>query len=282
MLFISVDAPDEHRVFSFARDVIIVGSDPSADLVLDKPQIAARHIQIEHAAGELRVSDLRSRGPKRVDRVEPGDVLRVGGVDLRISLQPLVPEAVDDPTERQLIDAIRARPDDTATREVYADWLDEHGHAARAEFLRAQLAAGAARTAADPAFVEAAAILKHRAPEVGEGWRASVAMAFVEQCPQNPSDHPRWRRRQQLGMELVCPARWDKLEPTDREGVRACGACQREVTYCTTVAQARSIALAGGCVAVDIAASRRPHDLEPEMVVGRPAPPLARYGRNQR
>src|SRR5688572_17915635 len=34
--------------------------------------------------------------------------------------------------------AIRAAPDDDAPRLVYADWLDEHGDSARAEFIRVQ------------------------------------------------------------------------------------------------------------------------------------------------
>ena len=37
-----------------------------------------------------------------------------------------------------LLAAIRAAPDDDAPRLVYADWLDEHGDPARAEFIRVQ------------------------------------------------------------------------------------------------------------------------------------------------
>jgi uncharacterized protein (TIGR02996 family) len=37
-----------------------------------------------------------------------------------------------------LLRAIVAAPDDDAPRLVYADWLDEHGEAARAEFIRLQ------------------------------------------------------------------------------------------------------------------------------------------------
>jgi uncharacterized protein (TIGR02996 family) len=42
------------------------------------------------------------------------------------------------------LEAIRREPDDDGLRLIYADWLDEHGDAARAEFLRVQieLAAG--------------------------------------------------------------------------------------------------------------------------------------------
>ena len=37
-----------------------------------------------------------------------------------------------------LLAAIAADPDDDLPRLVYADWLDEHGHADRAEFIRLQ------------------------------------------------------------------------------------------------------------------------------------------------
>jgi uncharacterized protein (TIGR02996 family) len=42
--------------------------------------------------------------------------------------------------ERGLLDAIAANPDDDHDRRVYADWLEDHGEAARAEFVRIQLA----------------------------------------------------------------------------------------------------------------------------------------------
>ena len=38
-----------------------------------------------------------------------------------------------------LLRAAAAAPDDDAPRLVYADWLDEHGDAARAEFIRVQV-----------------------------------------------------------------------------------------------------------------------------------------------
>jgi uncharacterized protein (TIGR02996 family) len=42
-----------------------------------------------------------------------------------------------------LYQAILAAPEDDAPRLIYADWLDEHGDPARAEFIRAQIAAAA-------------------------------------------------------------------------------------------------------------------------------------------
>jgi uncharacterized protein (TIGR02996 family) len=38
-----------------------------------------------------------------------------------------------------LLRAVLAAPDDDAPRLIYADWLDEHGDPARAEFIRAQV-----------------------------------------------------------------------------------------------------------------------------------------------
>ena len=39
-------------------------------------------------------------------------------------------------TERALLAAIAASPDDDLPRLVYADWLDENGRPLRAEFIR--------------------------------------------------------------------------------------------------------------------------------------------------
>src|SRR3954447_5606631 len=50
----------------------------------------------------------------------------------------------DDPPMRDadpFLAAITARPDDDLPRLIFADWLDEHGHADRAEFIRLQCAA---------------------------------------------------------------------------------------------------------------------------------------------
>ncbi|MBY0455899.1 MAG: TIGR02996 domain-containing protein [Gemmataceae bacterium] len=42
--------------------------------------------------------------------------------------------------EDALLAAIRAHPDEDTPRLIYADWLDEHGDSARAEFIRLQCA----------------------------------------------------------------------------------------------------------------------------------------------
>jgi uncharacterized protein (TIGR02996 family) len=288
--------------------------------------------------------------------------------------------AVNDPVERRLLDAIAADPADPQTRSVYADWLESMGGAAHAEFLRAQLALAGVEAAADPVFQAASVRLRELAARLEPGWRARVAMAFVEACPPEVARRTMWavtvaegtgdpRRivldvpeitigrakgndivlaagevadrharivvkdgrfiavdlRSDLGtyvngrrmttpvllkpteaidiaafriavhtvgvderpttprteasrlaMELVCPQRWDRLSPTADPGVRHCGACKRDVHYCTSVEQAREVAFRGGCVAVDLRTPRMPGDLNPPRpppMMGAPLPP---------
>ena len=271
------------RTFTFPGDAVVIGRAPDADLVLDKDGVAPRHVGISRRGGELVVEDLRvdvQRLPTRT--IESGSRIRVGGMSLEIALQELVPEYVADATEQSFLDALRQRPDDPATRAVYADWLEERGQAQRAEFLRLQLAAGAATSAADPAFTRASARLAELAGRVGDGWRVLVAMSFIEPKTCRSRGAAAEGTGPALGFELLCPMRWDKLEPTDREGARLCRACNTEVTYCTTIEQAATAAQAGRCIAIDLGTGRRQYDLERPMMVGRPAPPLSRYGRDQR
>lgn len=277
---------------------------------------------------------------------------------------------VSDPIEQRLLDAVTANPSDPIHRSVYADWLESVGGFAHAEFLRTQLAMTAAEDAADPEFQAASARLAELAMRLEPGWRARVAIAFVEACPPEVArrrmigitvarggadvrrvvfekveitigraphshlvldadgvdnrharivikdgrfivvdmrsttgthvngrrltsplvvrpgdaisigefalalDRPGVNERANLAMELVCPRRWDCLTPTAAADVRHCDACRRDVQFCTTVDQARHVANAGGCVAIDPQGPERtPGDLEQRprvMMMGRP------------
>jgi uncharacterized protein (TIGR02996 family) len=246
------------RAFTFTRDAVVIGRAPDCDLVLDRERVAPRHVRISRQDGALIAEDLRAQTTKLpVQVLRPGDSIRVAGMLLLIEHRVLLPEAVTDAVEQRFLDAIRQRPDDPETRTVYADWLEQRGHAARAEFLRLQLAAGAATSALDPAFAHAAERLAQLAPQVGHGWRVRVAMSFIEpdtcqgRSPAAEGSGPG------LGFELVCPMRWDRLEPTDREGARMCRGCKTEVTYCSTIEQAATAAQEGRCIAIDLGARRR-------------------------
>ena len=272
MILVSVADHYTTRTFSFAKDEIVIGNAPDVDLVLDVDKIAPRHIRAIARDGTIVVEDLRPRGAQPPRTLAPRDIVKIAGVTLRIELRRLEPEQVSDEVEQRMLAAIGDRPDDDETREVYADWLEGDGQAAKAEFVRTQLTLRHIATAADPAFAVAAKRLAELSTQLGAGWRARVAMAFLEGCPAKG-------KRPGLGFELVCPMRWDKLEPTATHGVRTCRTCSQTVTYCQSIEHARTLAQAGGCIAVDLGVARSPYDLDAPMVMGRPSPPMSRYGR---
>jgi uncharacterized protein (TIGR02996 family) len=78
--------------------------------------------------------------------VRTTDQIRIGGYTLAIEDVEL--EAMQDrplapflPRDRIEADLLRAMGEgELSSREVYADWLEEHGHAPEAEFVRVQQA----------------------------------------------------------------------------------------------------------------------------------------------
>lgn len=234
MIEVSITDRYGTRVVSFVRWTVVIGRDPGADIVLDRRGVAPRHLQIVRRDDRLLVFDLRR--PLRDSLVvEPADVIRVAGIDLRAAIRATMPTASGD--EAELLAAIRERPDDVATRAVYADWLEERGHRARAEFLRTQLAVHDAGDPADPAYLAAQPRLAELAPQVGEAWRARVATAFVERCDQR-----------------TC--RWDRLTATEDDDVRECTTCQSRVTYHVTLPE--TFRELRGRVVLDVLVTRRP------------------------
>jgi hypothetical protein len=49
-----------------------------------------------------------------------------------------------------------------------------------------------------------------------------------------------------------CPKEWSRLEATDREDVRFCRQCSKEVFFCRTTDEATAHARKGRCVAIDV------------------------------
>ncbi len=136
----------------------------------------------------------------------------------------------DDPVERTLLATLRAEPADRATREVYADWLEQHGHGARASFLRLD--------AAEPPDDAALAAV---ATPVDADWRAITSRAPIAKC---------------VTFTFACPRRWDALAPTATDGVRHCAGCDRPVYFCATIDEARAHGAARECVAIDAGLTR--------------------------
>jgi uncharacterized protein (TIGR02996 family) len=125
-------------------------------------------------------------------------------------LGPWHPPFVPQPAERALVDAVR----DEGGRDVYADWLEQHGVADRARFLRT----------GEPAPVEDAR------------WRALVSDARLQNC-----------------FDKECSKRWGALAPTAIDNVRDCTRCLRQVHYCPSLATVQNEASRGAPIAIDAA-----------------------------
>ena len=113
----------------------------------------------------------------------------------------------------------------------------------------------------DPAFQPSSKRLRVLGMDLDVAWRAIVARPAIENC--------------NFRFELRCPKQWDALTPTGNPKVRTCDSCARQVVYCGSLAEARQVAWAGGCVAVDINVDRKQDDLdEPRepIMMGAPAP----------
>jgi uncharacterized protein (TIGR02996 family) len=147
--------------------------------------------------------------------------------------------------------AIADEPDDDTCRLVFADWLEEHGDW-RAEFFRLDCRLKQLTTD-DEGYND----LKGRWDELWArltpAWRAVVGRSPIENCP--------------LSFKFRCPMQWEKLLRTEVAAVRFCDSCRKKVYYCGSIDEAREHAVAGHCVAVDVAVARWPGDLSDEGLV---------------
>src|ERR687897_647125 len=102
---------------------------------------------------------------------------------------------------RAFLDDIIASPEDDAPRLIYADWLDENGDEARAEFIRLQVARAKAEGGLE-------------VPEGGRAHRALFRRGFVEGIQVDPGQTEAFRK----GLTTLCrsfPLRLLRLESPD-------------------------------------------------------------------
>jgi uncharacterized protein (TIGR02996 family) len=240
--------------FPFTKHELTIGRAKGNDIVLPADLVSRRHARLVVKDGKYIIVDLKSTYGTFVNERRLTSPLVVGEQDvIRIQDYRLTYIAIDvpvvaanyraaDPIEEALIRAIEDR--DEASRLVYADWLEERGDATRAEFLRVQdtLAIGTdvERARHDRRLLELATTIDVH-------WRARIAQPAIERC----------------SFELECPKRWSELATTDHDGVRFCNACEKNVHYCVSVAEAKAHARNGSCVALDLTSARWSDDLVP-------------------
>jgi uncharacterized protein (TIGR02996 family) len=123
------------------------------------------------------------------------------------------------PGSRALLHAIAEEPWDDGLRLILADWLEDHGESARAEFIRSQLRsqrpanwAGARKVM--PGWSDE----QHRlAREKDEKWLALVNLGLV---PPHPSAEEQLLRenseRWLAGLPVIEEVRWDSLDNFER------------------------------------------------------------------
>jgi uncharacterized protein (TIGR02996 family) len=258
LLSISVgwrEEPPWRRTYAFHH--ILLGGAPHCSVVLDGSGIAEEHARILHDDGAVIVVAI-DRALVAVDGanvhakqlVRPDSRITIGDYTIHAermtarTVEGAAPIRIRSPEERLLLDAI-ARGD-RHSRIVYADWLEGRGDILRAEYLRIQSYLYDAADD-DPTIVARGDRMRELAAAIDDlAWRTRVAMQEVDSC----------------AFELSCPRAWDRMTATDRDGVRHCSTCERDVRYCTTAEEARGWAARGACVALDITAPRWNGDLD--------------------
>jgi uncharacterized protein (TIGR02996 family) len=227
-----------------------IGSAPDCEIaIFADPAIVARHARLLVRANVVYVVPI---GETRLDgvvvhqlaEVRAGSTIRVGGAAIRLAredarvppglvraqpprprpptLPPLWRDVLSaDPTEHELLAAVRASPDDAATRAVYGDWLEQHRDADLAGFVRE----ASTRWSRD-AVVRA----------TDATWRAIVARGeLASPCPQP-----------------ACPRAWHRFTASSDEWRRDCTTCLRKIRYCVEREDERDATSRGEGVVLDV------------------------------
>lgn len=243
--------------FRFDRDELRIGSAADNDLVLPHGSVRPHHARLQATPGGDYFF-LRDEVTGFVD-IADGESVPLGQYELRLSRR-----APPEPQEAAFIQKLAANPSDDETRLVLADWLEEKGRIDEAKFVRLQLELPIIPQDT-PAFREARIKLHNLSEDLPLDWRRTVARPAIENCD--------------FRFEFQCPKQWGALEPTADPAKRFCHSCKKNVHYAPTVDDARRLAIAGECVAVDVRQPRRDNDLkerERHLMAGMIAPP-SRY-----
>src|SRR4051812_36226472 len=148
------------------------------------------------------------------------------------------------PQETAFLTSIVEDPDDDAARLVFADWLDESGHADKAAFVRLEVELSREPQSSER-YAEVRDELVRLDVAIGGHWcRALVRINRLLNCGSAKAKTP------VLRFAYECPLRWADLTPQSRPDERHCGKCRKTVHHCATRQQAEEHAVAGHCIAI--------------------------------
>ena len=139
-----------------------------------------------------------------------------------------------DPVEARLRDTVVREPADTHARQVYADWLEQHGWDTRATFLR--LDAIDATPPVNPVLVAATT--------QDAQFRAAISRTKVARC---------------VTFAFECPKRWSDLRAPANGAdpfTRFCDHCQKPVVFVGTAEEAYDRGARSECIAIDPGVAR--------------------------
>lgn len=256
-MWIAITGPDFTRTVELKLGDLTIGRIADNDVVLPHHNISRRHARFvaREGADQLIIVDLKSTNGTFVNgerivlpwRVGSSDRIQIGDFTLAL----LESEAKPDSARVQLLAPFQPRSEaeqhllaqidagEPGSREVYADWLEEHDFGRDAAFLRAQDEHFDLGTSRD--------VTRKLAATVSYRWRIRVARSPIEACSPK--------------FDFECPKQWAALAKTDRDDVRFCDACTKPVYFCASVDQARDHAANGECVAIDLRPPRAANDL---------------------
>jgi uncharacterized protein (TIGR02996 family) len=252
----------ERRVFASS---FWIGRDPGCEVTI--PGALPRHVQVVIDDPDVTLTIERGQPLPRLDRdiIDPdfvhvmhvGNVLEVGGTEIAFELVTGFAEDVErfitgqhkhvlDDTEWQLLDALRANPDDGASLDVYADWLDQHQRPLLAEYIRLQRLRDSTEPPTDPSAFQSAWL------------SAQPAAVQLRLRDLTPLAEPWWRALVSRVPTLGCAswviegcAPWQQHLPGAEPGHRTCRACRHDVFFCWTVDDIETHGRARERIAID-------------------------------
>ena len=158
---------------------------------------------------------------------------------------PLVPADPGlDPQEAAFLRGVSEDPDDDAPRLIFADWLDEHGRADKAAFVRLEVELSRLPQSSERYDSLRDELLRLDGRIDGQWTWAFIRPARLLNCGQSKTGD------RVVRFAYRCPNRWADLSPLPQANERYCSQCEKSVYFCASKDEAEAHAVEGHCIAI--------------------------------